>query len=300
MYLIYKINFPSGKVYIGQTSNMNKRITDHLKEARNMNDSKVYRAMRKYNTNRDNFEIIEQNIENKSIADEREVYWISYYDSFKNGYNSTVGGDVGNNGQCRGEKAKRAVFTNEEVLEIRKIRFTCKYSYQEVFQRYSNKCSEGCFHKIWNYQTYKDVGLEYNTPEVIAYYKHMRPKGSKNKNCMFSIEEVAHVREMHYIQAMSAQEISEIYKCNKSTIERIINGKTYSDLPFPTPSFKYRQVFKKFIDTDYKNLALDFKQSGLDMKNYYLSIVQPDEDNIFSKLSLSGFVTKLKRALQLY
>lgn len=34
-------------------------MTDHLKEARNMNDSKVYRAMRKYNTNRDNFEIIE-------------------------------------------------------------------------------------------------------------------------------------------------------------------------------------------------------------------------------------------------
>lgn len=36
------------------------------------------------------------------------------------------------------------------------------------------------------------------------------------------------------------------------------------------------------------------------MKNYYLSIVQPDENNIFSKLSLSGFVTKLKKALQLY
>ena len=34
-------------------------MTDHLKEARNNINSKVYRAIRKYSITRDNFEIIE-------------------------------------------------------------------------------------------------------------------------------------------------------------------------------------------------------------------------------------------------
>jgi hypothetical protein len=37
------------------------------------------------------FEIIEQC--NRDHILHREQYWIDYYDSFKNGYNSTVGGD---------------------------------------------------------------------------------------------------------------------------------------------------------------------------------------------------------------
>ena len=64
MHLIYKINFPNGKVYVGQTNNLKKRMTDHLKEARNGSQIKVYRAIRKYSVTRDNFKVIEDNLEN--------------------------------------------------------------------------------------------------------------------------------------------------------------------------------------------------------------------------------------------
>lgn len=38
--------------------------------------------------------MIEDNIED-SLLNDREQYWIKYYNSYKNGYNSTLGGDGG-------------------------------------------------------------------------------------------------------------------------------------------------------------------------------------------------------------
>jgi len=31
----------------------------------------------------------------KELLDEREIYWIKYYNTFENGYNLTVGGNSG-------------------------------------------------------------------------------------------------------------------------------------------------------------------------------------------------------------
>ena len=73
MFLIYKINFKSGKVYIGQTNNFNARRNQHLCDAKT-EDYKVYRAMRKYNTTHDDFEIIEENIATREECSIREIY----------------------------------------------------------------------------------------------------------------------------------------------------------------------------------------------------------------------------------
>jgi len=45
--------------------------------------------MRKYGTENFTIELIEET----SVPEEREKYWIEYYGSFKNGYNATIGGD---------------------------------------------------------------------------------------------------------------------------------------------------------------------------------------------------------------
>jgi len=50
----------------------------------------LYKAFNKYGIENFTFEEIEQ-VDN-SILDEREKYWIEYYDSYFNGYNSTLGG----------------------------------------------------------------------------------------------------------------------------------------------------------------------------------------------------------------
>lgn len=93
MGFIYIIkNTINEKVYIGQTTNtIEYRFSQHLDCAkRNYKNSILYNAMRKYGSKHFYVELIEEVPFEK--LDEREIYWISYYDSYNNGYNSTIGG----------------------------------------------------------------------------------------------------------------------------------------------------------------------------------------------------------------
>lgn len=97
---IYKItNDINDKVYIGQTIHtINSRFKNHIKEAQNPRKDKkrntlhcpLYLAMRKYGTNHFFVEQIEQ-CGNEQL-DEKERYWIAYFNSYRNGYNATIGG----------------------------------------------------------------------------------------------------------------------------------------------------------------------------------------------------------------
>ena len=95
--LIYKLTSKtSRKCYIGQckTSNLSERMESHKYET-SKTDIHFGRALRKYGWEDFNLTILEENI-NYDDIDEREIYWIKYYDSFNNGYNSTIGGKGGN------------------------------------------------------------------------------------------------------------------------------------------------------------------------------------------------------------
>lgn len=90
---IYRIeNKINGNNYIGKTySTIEQRWKDHIKASKKeiSKDRPLYRAINKYGI--ENFEILE--IEYCEGLEEREKYWISYYDTYKNGYNATLGGD---------------------------------------------------------------------------------------------------------------------------------------------------------------------------------------------------------------
>lgn len=92
MGLIYKIyNDINDKLYIGQTQQtLIRRWQEHLCDSKKT-DTHLYRAMRKYGTEHFMIEIIEKDIPPTQL-DEREKYWIQFYDSYINGYNSTPGG----------------------------------------------------------------------------------------------------------------------------------------------------------------------------------------------------------------
>lgn len=89
---IYKFtNKINGKVYIGQSVNIERRYYDHLKR----DDSKNYfhRAIKKYGKDNFLFEILEEYSEEN--LNDREKYYIAKYNNNnrKLGYNSTSGGD---------------------------------------------------------------------------------------------------------------------------------------------------------------------------------------------------------------
>lgn len=80
-----KIN---GMKYVGQTiQSLKKRHYSHITGK----DSYIDRALRKYGEDNFKLEVLEDNIGADKL-DEREIYWIKYYDSFNNGYNLTKGG----------------------------------------------------------------------------------------------------------------------------------------------------------------------------------------------------------------
>ena len=89
---IYKIsNTINSKVYIGKTTrDIETRWREHKKDAL-VGNTKLYRSIRKHKL--DNFYISMIEECNDDIINDREKYYISYYDSYKNGYNSTLGGE---------------------------------------------------------------------------------------------------------------------------------------------------------------------------------------------------------------
>lgn len=94
---IYKYqNSINQKIYIGKAQDIAQRVRDHRYNASNpKRDNCVFhKALRKYGEENFIFEIVEEC--DKSILDEREQYWIAYYNSqLPNGYNMTSGGDGG-------------------------------------------------------------------------------------------------------------------------------------------------------------------------------------------------------------
>ena len=96
--LIYKItNLINKKLYIGQTiyDRIEKRIANYKKEINSNTKRPIINAMRKYGIDNFKFEIVEDNIISKIVLDEKERYYIQYYQSLvsQNGYNIELGGN---------------------------------------------------------------------------------------------------------------------------------------------------------------------------------------------------------------
>lgn len=92
---IYKItNVINNKCYIGKTiGSIEKRWKEHCHDSQktDIGNRPLYIAMKKYGI--ENFSIEEVESCDISILNEREMYWINYFNSYKTGYNATKGGD---------------------------------------------------------------------------------------------------------------------------------------------------------------------------------------------------------------
>lgn len=96
MNYIYKIsNDINEKIYIGKTGRtVEDRFAEHIYNStrEDITHRPLYAAMNKYGTEHFFVEKIDE-CENDEEASEKEIYWITYYNSYQNGYNATLGGD---------------------------------------------------------------------------------------------------------------------------------------------------------------------------------------------------------------
>lgn len=94
IYSIYKItNNITNECYIGFSVNPTKRIQNHKNLAKNLNNNKLYMAIRKYEWHNFSYEIIYQSKNKEYTLKTMEQFFIEEYDSINTGYNTKKGGD---------------------------------------------------------------------------------------------------------------------------------------------------------------------------------------------------------------
>lgn len=160
---IYKItNVINGKVYIGQSINIEQRWVQHKNNPCNQH---IKNAYTKYGISNFKFEIIQEIFEiNKKLLNELEIFYIEQYNSRNHdfGYNACVGGDsragrkmnieerlmrgLSQKGKKMSENAKKRISdwqkgkivkesTKEKLREIAKRQFSTIESRQAVKER---------------------------------------------------------------------------------------------------------------------------------------------------------------------
>lgn len=92
---IYLItNKKTGQKYVGQSVNIEKRWRKHCSLSNNYENSYIDSSIRKYGKSMFKLDILEVLPKNQDVLNEREIFWIEKYGTFKNKshYNLTSGG----------------------------------------------------------------------------------------------------------------------------------------------------------------------------------------------------------------
>lgn len=232
---IYKItNKINNKCYIGQSNNCERRFKEHQTKGKTSRIP-VDVAIEKYGIDAFNYEIIEEcSIEE---LNQKEQYWIKYYNSIAQGYNCSEGGDQ----QSIGSNNGRSKLTEEDVIEIR-IAYNNHLKQKDVYEKYKDIISFNHFQNIWQGRSWKHIMPEVFTQENKDYYIYQNSNGSNGASAKFSDEEVIQIRKRYVDE--SAKQIYEEYKTRISyqAFQAMLWGRSYKNLPI------YKKKEKKWIN----------------------------------------------------
>ncbi len=187
---IYKIEFPNGKIYIGLSSDIKRRMYEHNNDKKAKTPCDL--AIVKYGRIEE-IEIIEF-CNDVNLLKSKESFWIKKLNSNSKevGYNLTKGGDAS---EQYGEDNTRAVFTNDEVYEIRRRRFIGDRK-TVVYQNYINR-PFGTFEKVWLGHGYPGVGEEFIIKageKTRQEYSSIANSGENNNKAKLKLEDILDIR----------------------------------------------------------------------------------------------------------
>lgn len=169
MAYIYSItNLVNQKQYIGLTRDDNpyNRWKRHIKDSKHNPKYPIHKAINKYGLDNFKFRILEEC--NDSIVEEREVHYISKYNSFYEGYNATLGGNI------RYDTNAKAITSYNKKGEKIKDYPSLKDAVDDINgdQGAISKCANGERFSAYGYRWgWKDQGLSMlKIPYFTSYY----------------------------------------------------------------------------------------------------------------------------------
>ena len=200
----------SGKiVYVGQTVDLDTRHKQHIQyDPFNINnkeyDYPLSRGVRKYGEDAYELIILEDNLKKEQL-NEREIYWISFYDTYFNGYNQSTGGS----------NPVKPTFTENEIDKVIEMLQDESYSYQDIIDKTGISMTH-----IYNINTgkrRKRKGLNYP----------IRPSNVKgSKGLKFSQEDCKKIHDEILLNKKTFKEIAKEFNCSDTTIREINKGNT--------------------------------------------------------------------------
>lgn len=220
IYIYSYINKKTNNRYIGKTNDIARRKREHESGAFNV-ESSTYNTMwskkiRQYGMDAFDFVVLEEVNENN--WKEREIYWISYYNSFMGaGYNTTAGGDSNENLQ-----RSLAIEESKEVIQM----LYKNYSVLEISMKFN--ISETLISNINQGQKYVDSDISY---PIRKRYRD----SSEYDELVFDLKNTT----------TSMLELSKKHKISEATVKKINYGTLRPELSDSYPIRKVNGVVQK-------------------------------------------------------
>lgn len=196
-------------VYVGQTVELETRHKKHTQyDPFNKNTREfeypLSRGIRKYGEEEYQLIILESNLLKEQL-NEREKYWIAFYDTYFNGYNQSTGG----------ANPVKPIFTEDKIDLVIEMLKDESYSYNDIIEKTGISMTH-----IYNINTgkrRKRDNLEYPI-------RKSNTKGTKGLK--FSPEENKEIHKLLLETTLTFEEIANQFNCKKETISRINKGET--------------------------------------------------------------------------
>lgn len=211
MYVIYKIEFPNNKTYIGITNCFERRRKEH-ERGTGKSDRKsypVYNAIKKYGVDSLKWTILEE-VEDLLTLKQKEIEYIQKFNSVvgNQGYNLTIGGDYPSTEvyKFNDEQINRLVFD----LENTDLSYTQLSKKHDISITHISNITNG----------------KYRGKNVERISSHSL-KGSKNGSATLNEDTVIQIKK-DLLSGLSRKSVRERYNVSKSTVQGIATGDTWS------------------------------------------------------------------------
>lgn len=194
-------------VYVGQTTQLETRHKQHMDcDPFNLNqkeyDYPLSRGIRKYGKDAYELIVLEENLKKEDL-NEREKYWIKYYNTYWQGYNQTIGGS----------NPTKPIYKDDLIEVVIEMLKDESFSYSDISEKTGIS-----FTHIYNI----NIGARRRQEDVVYPIRSSNSKGTRG--IKFSQEEVLQIHEELKNSSLSINELAKKFNCCSGTISKINKG----------------------------------------------------------------------------